>query len=182
MGLLDIVLGVLLAYSLYKGFINGLFVEIASLISLILGIYFAIKFSFLMRDSLAGFLHWKPSTIQTIAFVLTFILVVIGVTLLAKLLTGIADLAFLGWINKLGGGFFRVLKTVLILGTLFTVFEKMNYNNILAKRETLDESLFYKPIQKTAQFFYPSLEQWYFEIKEKHSANPNEEKENTSPE
>ncbi|MDG2431196.1 CvpA family protein [Flavobacterium sp.] len=169
MGFLDIVLGVLLVYSLYKGVMNGLFVEIASLISLLLGIYFAIKFSFLMRDSLAGFLHWKPNTIQTIAFILTFILVVIGVTLLAKILTGIADLAFLGWINKLGGGFFRVLKTVLILGTLFTVFEKMNYNNILAKKETLDQSLFYNPIQKTAQFFYPSLEKWYGEFKSKTS-------------
>jgi membrane protein required for colicin V production len=169
MGVLDIILGVLLVYSLYKGVMNGLFVEIASLISLLLGIYFAIKFSFLMRDSLAGFLHWKPNTIQTIAFILTFILVVIGVTLLAKILTGIADLAFLGWINKLGGGFFRVLKTILILGTLFTVFEKMNYNNILAKKETLDQSLFYHPIQKTAQFFYPSLEKWYGEFKSKTS-------------
>ncbi|MFT5252427.1 MAG: membrane protein required for colicin V production [Flavobacteriales bacterium] len=173
MGFLDIILGVLLAYSLYKGIVNGLFVEIASLISLILGIYFAIKFSFLMRNTLAGFLHWKPNTIQTIAFVLTFILVVIGVTLLAKLLTGIADLAFLGWINKLGGGFFRVLKTVLILGTLFTVFEKMNYNNILAKKETLDQSLFYNPIQKTTQLFYPSLEKWYGEFKNKSNSNSN---------
>jgi len=176
MGFLDIVLGVLLAYALYKGVMNGLFVEIASLISLILGIYFAIKFSFLMRDALGGFLHWKPNTIQTIAFVLTFILVVIGVTLLAKILTGVADLAFLGWINKLGGGFFRVLKMVLILGTLFTVFEKMNYNNILAKKETLDQSLFYNPIQKTAQFFYPSLEKWYGEFKDKSSSSADSDK------
>jgi membrane protein required for colicin V production len=167
MGFLDIVLGILLVYSLYKGVMNGLFVEIASLISLILGIYFAIKFSFLIRDSLAGFMHWKPNTIQTIAFILTFIVVIIGVMLLAKILTGIADLAFLGWINKLGGGFFRVLKTVLILGTLFTVFEKMNYNNILAKKETLDQSLFYNPIKKTAKFFYPSLEKWYDNVKRK---------------
>lgn len=176
MGVLDIVLGVLLVYSLYKGVMNGLFVEIASLISLILGIYFAIKFSFLMRDSLAGFLHWKPNTIQTIAFVLTFILVVIGVTLLAKILTGIADLAFLGWINKLGGGFFRVLKTILILGIVFTVFEKINYNNYLAKKETLDASLFYNPIHKTAAFFYPSLEKWYGEFKSKTSDKKEEEK------
>jgi hypothetical protein len=53
------------------------------------------------------------------------------------------------------GGFFRVLKTVLILGT-FLRYSKMNYNNILAKKETLINH-FYNPIQKTAQFFYPSL-------------------------
>ena len=177
MGFLDIVLGVLLVYSFYKGVMNGLFVEIASLISLILGIYFAIKFSFLMRDALGGFLHWKPNTIQTIAFILTFILVVIGVTFLAKILTGVADLAFLGWINKLGGGFFRVLKTVLLLGIVFTVFDKVNYNNYLAKKETLDQSLFYNPIHKTAQFFYPSLEKWYGEFKTKSNHKTAAEKE-----
>lgn len=33
MGFIDIVLGALLAYGLYKGLKNGLFVELASLIS-----------------------------------------------------------------------------------------------------------------------------------------------------
>ncbi|MFV5685174.1 CvpA family protein [Flavobacterium sp. GB2R13] len=161
MSFLDIVLGALLAFALYKGVRNGLFVELASLISLIVGIYFAIKFSSLIKGMLAGFVHWNPYTIQVIAFVLTFILVVIGISLLGKFLTGIADLAFLGWLNKLGGGFFRVLKTVLILGIVFAVFEKINYHNFIAKKETLDKSLFYNPIQKTAQFMYPSLEKWY---------------------
>jgi membrane protein required for colicin V production len=182
MGFLDIILSVILVIALFKGLKNGLFIELASLISLVLGIYVALKFSFLMRDVLSGFLHWKPNTIQTIAFILTFILVVVAVTFIAKILTGIADLAFLGWINKLAGGFFRVLKTILILGIIFTIFEKMNYNNYIAKKETLDQSMFYNPIQKTARYIYPSLEQWYFEIKEKQSATQNEDQENNSPE
>jgi membrane protein required for colicin V production len=167
MSFLDVVLGVLLAFALYKGIRNGLFVELASLVSLIVGIYFAIKFSSFIKGMLAGFVHWSPQTIQIIAFLFTFILVVIGITLLGKFLTGIADLAFLGWLNKLGGGFFRVLKTVLILGIVFTVFEKINYHNFIAKKETLDKSLFYNPIQKTARFMYPSIEKWYDGLKKK---------------
>ncbi|MDZ4331394.1 MAG: CvpA family protein, partial [Flavobacterium sp.] len=155
MGFLDIILGVLLAFALYKGIRNGLFVELASLVSLLAGIYFAIKFSSFIKEILAGFVKWNPNTIQVIAFILTFILVVIGISLLGKFLTGIADFAFLGWLNKLGGGFFRVLKTILIIGIVFKVFEKINYHNFLAKKETLDKSLFYNPIQKTAGFMYP---------------------------
>ena len=167
MGFLDIVLGGLLAYALYKGIRNFLFVELASLISLLAGIYFSIKFSSFMKGVLAGFFHWNPHTIQVIAFILTFILIVIGITLLGKFLTGIADLAFLGWLNKLGGGFFRILKTVLIIGIVFSVFEKINYNHILAKKETLDNSLFYNPIQKTAGYMYPSIGKWYDGLKKK---------------
>ena len=45
MSFFDIIIGGLLCYSLYKGIRNGLFVEMASFFSLILGIYIAIKFS-----------------------------------------------------------------------------------------------------------------------------------------
>lgn len=161
MSFLDIVVGVLLCYSLYKGIRNGLFVEMASFFSLILGIYIAIKFSDVLKNILSGWLHWNPYTIQIFAFILTFIVVVIGIYMLGKFLTNIADFAFLGWINHLGGGFFRVLKTVLIISIFFTVFEKMNYHNYLAKKETLDKSIFFNPIQKIAGFVFPSIEKWY---------------------
>ena len=154
MGFLDIILCALLVFAFYKGVINGLFVELASLISLLLGIYSAIKFSFIMKEILMGFVKWNPNTIQIVAFALTFIVVVIGIHLLGKFLTGIANFAFLGWLNKLGGGFFRVLKTVLIVSIVFSVFEKINYNNFLAKKETLDNSIFFNPIQKIAGFVF----------------------------
>jgi membrane protein required for colicin V production len=161
MSFLDIVLGGLLCYSLYKGIRNGLFVELASFLSLILGIYIAIKFSAVIKAILSGWVHWNPYTIQVIAFILTFIVVVIGIYWLGKFLTSIADFAFLGWINSLGGGFFRVLKTILIISVFLTIFEKINYHNYLAKKETLDKSLFFNPIQKVAGFIFPSIEKWY---------------------
>ena len=167
MGFLDIILCALLFFAFYKGVINGLFVELASLISLLLGIYFAIKFSFIMKEILMGFVKWNPNTIQIVAFALTFIVVVIGIHLLGKFLTGIANFAFLGWLNKLGGGFFRVLKTVLIVSIVFSVFEKINYNNFLAKKETLDDSIFFNPIQKIAGFVFPSIKKGYDEMKNK---------------
>ncbi|HRL71993.1 MAG TPA: CvpA family protein [Flavobacterium sp.] len=167
MGFLDIILCALLVFAFYKGVINGLFVELASLISLLLGIYFAIKFSFIMKEILMGFVKWNPNTIQIVAFALTFIVVVIGIHLLGKFLTGIANFAFLGWLNKLGGGFFRVLKTVLIVSIVFSVFEKINYNNFLAKKETLDNSIFFNPIQKIAVFVFPSIKKGYDEMKKK---------------
>lgn len=167
MGFLDIVLGVLLAYGLLKGIKNGLFVELASLISLILGIYIAIKFSFFAKEILAGFLHWNPKTIQIIAFIITFLIVVVGISFLAKFLTGVASFAQLGVINKLGGGFFRVLKTGLVISIFLNLFEKINFNHFFAQKETLDKSIFYRPIQKTAGFIYPSIEKWVGDLRDK---------------
>jgi membrane protein required for colicin V production len=165
MSFLDIILGALLVFALYKGIANGLFIELASFLSLIFGVYLAVKFSVITKDILSKHVHWNPNTIQVFAFILTFLLVVIGIHFLAKILTGIVDFAFLGWINKLGGGLFRVLKTVLIIGIVFSLFEKINHNHFLAKQETLDKSIFYNPIQKTAAFMYPSIAKWYGDLK-----------------
>ena len=48
MSFIDIVFAVLLGFAVYKGLKNGLFVEVASFVALILGIYLAIKFSSLV--------------------------------------------------------------------------------------------------------------------------------------
>ncbi|MDQ1167858.1 CvpA family protein [Flavobacterium sp. SORGH_AS_0622] len=174
MSFFDIIVAALLAFSLYKGIKNGLFVEVASFISLLLGIYLAIKFSSLMTGMISKHVSWNPTNIQLTAFILTFILVVIGVYFLAKILTGIADFAMLGWMNKLGGGLFRVLKTILILSIFIALFEKINFNNTFAKKETLDNYIFYNPVKKVAAFVYPSIEKWYETFKKEHSEKPQE--------
>ena len=96
MSFLDIIVCALLVFAFYKGVVNGLFVELASLISLVLGIYFAVKFSSFVKELLMGFVKWNPNSIQIVAFILTFIVVVIATHLLGKFLTGIANFAFLG--------------------------------------------------------------------------------------
>jgi membrane protein required for colicin V production len=86
---------------------------------------------------------------------------------MAKVFTSVANFAQLGVINKLGGGFFRLLKTILVISIFLNLFEKINFNNTFAKKETLDNSLFYRPIQKTAGFIYPSIEKWVEDLKKK---------------
>jgi membrane protein required for colicin V production len=166
MSFLDIVLGAFLLYALFKGMKNGLFIELASLLSLILGIYIAIKFSYMIREMLAGHVSWSAKYIEIIAFGLTFIAVVLAVHVIAKVLTGIMDFAFLGIFNKLAGAAFSVLKTILLLSIVINLFQKININNMIAKEETLNKSLFYNPIQEVSKYIYPSLEKWYADFKE----------------
>lgn len=166
MVVLDIIFGVLFCWALYKGIKNGLFVELGGLIALIAGVYFSLKFSNQVAEWLQEQVNWNPKYVSIVAFGITFIAVVFIVRLLAKMLTKIADLAFLGWINKLAGGVFSVLKTVLILSVIIVFFEKINDDNWLLKQETIDESILYSPTKEVAAFIYPELEKWYEELKE----------------
>lgn len=165
MGILDIILGIFLAYGLIRGIWNGFFVEFASLISLMPGIYIAIKFSFITAEFLSDIFSWNPKTIAIWAFILTFIAVVLGVSLLAKFFTTVANFASLGIFNKIAGGVFGVLKMCLILSFALALFQKINFNNTFAEKETLDNSLFYHPILKISEFVFPVFEEWFAELK-----------------
>jgi membrane protein required for colicin V production len=167
MSFLDIVLGSLLLFAIYNGLKKGLFVELASLISLVVGIFIAIKFSYIMQTFISSYVTWSPKIIQITAFGLTFLLVIISIHTLAKVFTSIADFAYLGWLNKLGGASFSVLKTVLMLSIVLNLFQKININNFIAKKETLDNSMFFNPIQDVSEFIYPSLNNWYEVVKTK---------------
>lgn len=171
MGFIDIVLAALLVFGLIKGLRNGLFVELASLISLFVGIYVAIKFSYLVRSAVGSVMSWSPKTIQVTAFILTLIVVVVAIHLLAKMLTEVASFAFVGWINTLGGGFFALIKTALILGVVLSLFQKANINNMLISKATQENSLFFNPILKTSEFLLPVLADWFSDLKESAAAN-----------
>lgn len=162
---MDIIIGIILIIGLYYGIINGLFVEIASIISFILGVLLAIKFSYLVKDFLEGFVSWNPQTIQITSFILTLILVVIGVHLLAKIFTKIADFAFLGWANKLTGGIFSVLKTALLIGIMLNLVQKINVDNQLISKEKQEKSVFYRPILDTTSFMMPMVTNWIEDVK-----------------
>ncbi|MDV6167814.1 CvpA family protein [Flavobacterium sp. DG1-102-2] len=162
---LDIVLLAILGYGIFNGLRKGLFVELASLVSLVLGIYIAIKFSGAVGHYFDGHLPDDPKTAAITAFIITFIAVVVGITLLAKFLTTLADFSGLGLLNRILGGFFGLLRTILILSVLLGFFVKLNFNNLFTDKETLDKSIFFNPILKVSNTIFPVLEEWFADAK-----------------
>lgn len=157
MSFLDIVLGLLLVYGLYKGLKNGLFVELASLIALIAGIFGAIHFSYIAGDYLHENMQWNERNINIAAFIITFIVIVLAVHLSAKILTKIADFAMLGLLNKIAGGLFGTLKVAIILGALLIFFERVNSSAGLIKNETIENSVLYEPVKEIGAFVFNAV-------------------------
>jgi membrane protein required for colicin V production len=148
MSFLDIILGLLLLYGLYKGLKNGLLIEIASIIALIAGIYGAIHFSYYAGDYLSKNMEWDERYINITAFIITFIAIVLIVHIAGKFLTKILDFAMLGLLNKIAGGIFGVVKVAVILGAILIFFERVNTSAGIVKDETMQNSVLYEPIKE----------------------------------
>jgi len=80
MNIFDVVIAVILIIAFVRGFIKGFFVEIASLIALIGGVYGAIHFSYFAANILKKYVDWSENYIALTAFAVTFIIIVIAVS------------------------------------------------------------------------------------------------------
>lgn len=157
MTIIDIVIGALLLFGLVRGLFKGLFVEVASLLALVLGVYGAIHFSNFAADFLQSRTEWNEKTINIVAFAITFVVIVLAIGLAGKALTKLADFASLGIINKLLGAVFGALKIGLILSVLLIVFDKMNKTLPFVDDKDLEESVLYEPVKSLAPILFPSI-------------------------
>jgi len=157
MSFLDIVLGILLAWGLYKGLKNGLFVELASFVALIAGIYGAIHFSYIASDYISENMDLGERFIKITAFLVTFIAIIILVGMAGKLLTKLADFAMLGILNKIAGGIFGVLKVAVILGAMLIFFEKATSSLNFINKDTQNQSVLYNPVRDIGAFVFSKV-------------------------
>jgi membrane protein required for colicin V production len=157
MNIFDIIITALLLFGFVRGLVKGLFVEVASLVALIGGVYGAIHFSYLISNFLKEYVTWNTEYISLAAFAITFIVIIVVISLLGKALTKIANFASLGIVNKILGGVFGVLKIGLILSVVFIFFGKMNDTIPFIEKQTLEESILYSPVKKIAPTIFPSI-------------------------
>jgi|TARA_B110000908_G_C10267053_1_gene465261 membrane protein required for colicin V production len=157
MNTFDIILTALLLFGFIRGLLKGLFVELASLLSLIVGVYGAIHFSYFIGDFLKDSVDWDERYISIVAFAVTFIVIVIVISLLGKLFTKIANFAALGILNKLLGGVFGAVKIGLILSVLLIVFDKLNSTIPFVNKENTEDSVLYEPLKGLAPMIFPDF-------------------------
>ncbi len=157
MNTLDIILAIILGFGLIRGFFKGFIVEVASLAGLVLGIYGAIYFSYILSDMIKPHSNWDPSILQLVSFAGTFLIILILVSLAGKLITKLAENLSLGILNKLMGGIFGLLKVALIVSIVLLVFNKLNNSMPFADKIEVKDSVLYEPVKNLAKNIFPNL-------------------------
>lgn len=157
MNTFDIVLLVFLLFGFIRGLMKGLFVELASLIALIAGVYGAIHFSYFVGSFLENSVDWDEKYIAIVAFAITFIIIVVVIAMMGKMLTKMADFASLGFLNKLLGGVFGVLKIGMILSILLIVFDKLDKSIPFTTDDVTEESILYESVRDLAPMLFPNF-------------------------
>ena len=120
MNALDIVIGIILVFTLIRGIFRGLVEEIASIIGIFGGIYGAVFY----YPAAAQFLHrWisDAAYANIIGFLIIFGTLFIIVGILGVLIKYLLNIASLGWFDRLCGAAFGGIKGILIASVLLLV-------------------------------------------------------------
>ena len=126
MNYIDIILLLPLLYGAYRGFSRGLIIEVATLLGLLLGVYIAIKFSGYTEDFLRDFLNLSSESLSYVALGVTFLIVVVAISLLGKMLTKLIDIISLGMVNKLLGTVLGIAKYFVFLCIALFIIEALD--------------------------------------------------------
>jgi membrane protein required for colicin V production len=167
MNYIDIVLGILLILAAIGGFKKGLIAEVASLAALILGIWGAIKFSHITSEFLVENFNLTTEYLNLISFVVTFVVIVILVHVVGNVVSKLVETVMLGFVNKLAGLIFGVLKAALILSIILVLFDKIDEDVHILSESTKENSRMYEPIRSFAPSIFPFIDVWEIDLKDK---------------
>jgi len=158
MNVLDIVLVILIVGAAINGFVKGFFVELASIVSLILGIWAAVEFSGLVEQWLSKYLSWSNDSMRLAAFILIFVFVVILVHLIATLTEKFVKAIALSIFSRIAGAVFGALKAAFVLSILMIIITKIeNFTITIIPEKSKMESRLYGPIENMAPNILPFL-------------------------
>jgi membrane protein required for colicin V production len=166
MSTLDIILAIFLFYFAFKGFTNGFIISIATLVGLILGFYAASHFSEFTANWLQHDMGLKSGNIKLIAYIVTFVIVVVLIFLLGRFMTGVVKTVGLGIVNRLAGALFGIAKGLLIASFLFLLFSRIDPKESLFTAVHKKGSVLYKPVAAVAPSIIPLVQKYTVQVED----------------
>lgn len=160
MNYIDLILGFILIIAAIQGFRKGFIVELASLAALILGIWGGIKFSDWTADFITDITGYHSEHLTTIAFLVTFIAIVIIIHILGKVLDNAIKAVVLGFLNRLAGIIFGVIKTAVILSIFLLLFDTVDENVHILPSGQKAQSKVYSPLKQLVPTLFPFIKLW----------------------
>ncbi|MDR2927018.1 MAG: CvpA family protein [Cytophagaceae bacterium] len=148
MNIFDIIVFIIVIAAFIRGIIKGFIIELAALLGLILGIVGAVFLSGIVAGWLEGYVAAR--FVPVLAFILVFAGILVGIHLLARAINSLVKAISLGWLNRILGGFFAVLKAALFVSILLLIIDVFGLSEKIITPHVRNSSYLFNPISRLA--------------------------------
>ncbi len=143
MNFLDFLILAFTGLFIIQGYQKGFIISLATFIALALGIYIAVNFSNLLDDILLRNLKPSRSWLPILSFTITFIGVVVGILIVAKVMEKIVDVVGIGFLNHLGGALIGLVKGIILVSIVIFIISSFDPKEKWITPEDKSSSLMY---------------------------------------
>jgi len=138
--IIDVAFILVMIVAIFKGLSKGFIVGIFSLLAFIIGLAAALKLSAAVAAYLSKNVTSATKWLPFISFLLVFIVVILLVSLGARLIKKTIDLAMLGWLDRIGGMVLFIVIYTIIFSVILFFAEKI----LVLKPAVIESSVVYK--------------------------------------
>jgi len=161
MNYIDIIIIALLAFAAIMGVWKGFIRQLFGLVALFLGIWCACHFSNYAAFYISKWIDKNETAVTMISFAVTFIVVLFGVVLVGRLAEQLVKVVMLGFLNRLMGLLFSVVKMALILSISIWLLQKIDRIWPFFPHHDSEKSVLFAPVAKFAPTVLPYLERLF---------------------
>lgn len=162
MNVLDVIILVCCIPALVQGFRKGFIRQTFSIAAIVLGAWLAFKFSSMAADWIRPSVNMNGTLLGVVAFIIIFAAVYLAFILLGHLARKFVKFIMMGWMDKLLGTLFGLLKAMLAVGLVLMLVDAVNSAITLIPESTIKESCLYGPVKDIANVVYPYLKELIF--------------------
>ena len=162
MNTLDVILLICFLPAIIQGFRKGFISQVIAIVAIIAGAHLSLRFSPEAAQWMGQYIHASQQILKVTSFALIFIASAIVLNMAGRLTEGMMKLVMLGWLNKLLGVAFSLIKAGLIVGLAIMVFCSLNNTFNFVSEDILKESVLFTPMKDLAYTVFPHLKELFF--------------------
>ncbi len=147
MSIIDIICGIVTVYGFWVGYSRGIIQTVFRILSIVIGLVAAFKFSPSMTEFLKDNLSDNPMMF-ILGFILTFIITMFLIRILASGIEGLFQTVNINFINQLAGGILSAAITILIYSSILWFADRSR----LIDQNSKEDSITYPYLKQ-----YPSI-------------------------
>ena len=157
---------ILIGVGVIQGLMKGSMKELASVVGFVAGLLLARALFGTVAEQLAPALGTSITIAQILSFILIWVAVPIGCSLVASVLTKALDVVNLGWLNRLAGAMLGAVKMMLLVGIGIYVLEYIDPKSEMVSKTTKKASVLYTPMKELVDQCLPVVKDMTEDIKE----------------
>lgn len=152
---IDIITGLVVLWAVVAGWRRGIILQLCSLAGIVVSLYLAARYG----SHVGTWLRFGPAWAAPGGFLVVALITLILVNLAGHLFRKIFRFAGLGVLDILLGIAISLVKWLLLLGALYSVFGSLNRTAELVDAEALEGSRTFRPVCRLSESVLPFMKQ-----------------------